>query len=127
MTAPTLFVLRAGAIGDFILTLPALTALRRKYPSHRLVLAARSDVLPLVRGTLADEVIPFDSGLLTSLFVSGGEISDELRTRLADVDLAVVWVSGNTARTVSENLRRLDVGRLLSADPLPNRQHAADH
>jgi len=51
------FVLRAGAIGDFVLTLPALSALRQKFAPHRLILAARADVLPLVHGTLADDVI----------------------------------------------------------------------
>src|SRR6478736_313374 len=124
MPNSSLFVLRAGAIGDFVLTIPALSALRHKFPSHRLTLAARADVLPLVHGTLADDVIPFDSVLLTPLFVSGGDISTELQTRLGEVDLAVVWLSGNVARTVADNLRQLDVGRLLSADPLPNRQHA---
>ena len=119
--------MRAGAIGDFILTIPALSALRHKFPAHWLTLAARADVLPLVHGTLADDVIPLDSALLTPLFISGGDMSAELQTRLGEIDLAVVWLSGNAARTVADNLRRLDVGRLLSADPLPNRQHAAEH
>lgn len=127
MPKPSLFVLRAGAIGDFVLTIPALSALRHKFPAHRIILAARADVLPLVHGTLADDVMPFDSALLTPLFLSGGDMPAELQTRLGEIDLAVVWLSGNAARTVADNLRRLDVGRLLSADPLPNRQHATEH
>ncbi|MEP7199209.1 MAG: hypothetical protein ABI874_05255, partial [Chloroflexota bacterium] len=69
MSPPRLLVLRSGALGDFILTLPALHLLRAKFPSHHFILAARGDVLPLVQGALADDVIPFDDERLTQLFI----------------------------------------------------------
>lgn len=128
--ANTLLVLRAGAIGDFVLTLPALAALRAKYPAHRFLLAARADVLPLVQGTLADDTLPFDSPLLTPLFTphgAGGALPAALGERLARLDLAVVWLPEASARAVAANLRELDAARLLSASPLPERAHAADH
>jgi ADP-heptose:LPS heptosyltransferase len=123
----SIFVLRAGAIGDFILTLPALYAVRQKYPSHHLILAARADVLPLVRDTLADTTIAFDSALLTPLFASDATPSDELTRLLTGIDLAVLWLAENSARVVANHLRRLDAQRLLMANPLPTARHAADH
>ncbi len=113
----SLFIMRSGAIGDFILTLPALSALRQKFPSHPFILAARADVLPLVKGTLADVVVAFDDPLLTPLFTRDAELAEPLQKLLDNVDLAVVWLPENSARVVANNLRRLGVQRLLCALP----------
>jgi ADP-heptose:LPS heptosyltransferase len=127
-TAPsTLLVMRAGAIGDLILTMPALAALREHFPNLRLLLAARADMLPLLTGSAVDDVIPFDSLLLSPLFTSGAEFSNDLRAKLGTLELAVLWLPERPARTVGNSLKRLGAARLLDADPLPYGKHAADH
>ncbi len=122
-----LFVMRAGAIGDFILTLPALTALRKRFPAHRLILAARADVLPLVHFTLTDDVIAFDDERLTALFTRDSEPTNQLSNLFSDIDLAVLWLPDSSARIVADNLRRFNIARLIAANPLPTYRHAADH
>ncbi|MGW0122939.1 glycosyltransferase family 9 protein [Streptomyces sp. NPDC003327] len=48
---PTVLVLRALGLGDALTALPALRALRRGFPGHRLVLAAPAGLAPVVRAT----------------------------------------------------------------------------
>lgn len=59
---PTVLVLRALGLGDLLTGVPALRALRRHHPGHRLVLAAPEWLRPLVtEADLADELLPAEA------------------------------------------------------------------
>lgn len=58
---PTVFALRALGLGDLLTAIPALRALRRAHPHHRLILGGNPGFGSLVaRFGLADEVWPTD-------------------------------------------------------------------
>ncbi|MGN7250889.1 MULTISPECIES: glycosyltransferase family 9 protein [unclassified Arthrobacter] len=87
---PVLLVLRALKLGDLLVAVPALRALRRAYPNHRLLYAAQGwleDALELVGGYELlpthglDVPIPIEAGLVdvaVNLHGSGPESEERL-------------------------------------------------
>lgn len=62
-------VLRPGAIGDTLVTLPALLALRRRFLAAEIQLAGNPAALPLVEAAgVVDETVSFDHRSITYLF-----------------------------------------------------------
>ena len=119
--------IRGGALGDFLLGLPALQALREAFPEATLELIAPSPVLPLA-GHLIDLATPIDRTDVAELFAGGERLSFEGGVRWRDADLAVVWLA-DTDGSVRTAFRRLGARRILHAAPFPAEpgHHATDH
>ena len=76
-----ILVIRGGAIGDFILTLPVLAALRRQFPLSRLEVLGYPHIARLaLAGGLADDVRPIESRALAGFFARGGELDAALQS-----------------------------------------------
>lgn len=70
-----ILVIRGGAIGDFVLTLPVLSALRRQFPECRLEVIGYPHIAGLaVRGGLADAVRSIESRPLAEFFGRGAKL-----------------------------------------------------
>src|SRR6185436_3397048 len=75
-----ILVIRGGAIGDFILSLPALAALRAQFPGARLALLGYARTAPLAQaGGLVDEFRCIEARPLAGFFARHGALTDELR------------------------------------------------
>ena len=124
-----ILVIRPGALGDTILTLPALAALRAAFPGAHLTFAGNPPLLPLLRGSAyADAVISIDDAALTPLFAPLEQPSLPLAPCLAGLDLAVLWLGDSAA--VAGHLRRLGARAVVAArsrQPAESRRHAADY
>jgi ADP-heptose:LPS heptosyltransferase len=80
VTRGKILVIRGGAIGDFILTLPVLAALRRQFPQTRLEILGYSHIAQLaLAGGLGDEVRSIDARPLASFFARGGALDPALQ------------------------------------------------
>ena len=65
-----ILVIRGGAIGDFILTLPAITALRRQFPRAHLEILGYPHIAQLaLLGGLVDRVQAIEARGLAGFFV----------------------------------------------------------
>lgn len=70
--APKILVIRGGAIGDFILTLPVLRALRENFPQASLEVLGYPHIARLAQeGGLVHHVEPIESRAMAGFFVAG--------------------------------------------------------
>jgi heptosyltransferase-2 len=75
-----ILVIRGGAIGDFILTLPVLAALRTAFPAVQREVLGYAHIARLAEtGGLVDGVRSIEAGALASFFARGGSLTDELQ------------------------------------------------
>jgi len=79
-----------AAIGDFLLALPALGALRARFPKAEFVICARAGIreLAVALGIFQDGPDP-DHINLHRLFISGGQVPSELTRVLSEFDLGI--------------------------------------
>lgn len=88
-----ILVIRGGAIGDFILTLPVLAALRARFPEPPLEVLGYPHIAALAQwGGLADAVRPIESRALAGFFVRGGELQLELCEYFASFSLIISYL-----------------------------------
>ncbi len=88
-----ILVIRGGAIGDFILTLPALSALRRQFPEIHLEVLGYPHIADLaVAGRIVDRVRSIESRALAMFFARGGILSDELREYFSSFDIIISYL-----------------------------------
>lgn len=112
-------VIRAGALGDTLLTLPALALLRRQWPGARLTFVGRRDTLALVAACgLADVTFPYDLPDWAALFGEEAPGTGLAATSLRDCDMAVAWLP-DMEGTVTRTLRALGIRRVVVAPGRP--------
>ena len=125
-----IIVFRPGALGDTLLTFPALAALRRAGAGAWLCVVGNAPALALARDAgLADEVCSFDDLCWSGLFAEAGIRSAQALQTLAGADLAVLWLR-DPAGLAERNLRAAGIPSVLSAPgrpPQEARVHAADY
>lgn len=110
-----MFVWRLGALGDTLLTLPALAALRHAFPRHRVALfGAPPACAPALWSGLADEVFDASVSALAPL-VSGDAPAPGVLP--AEIALAVVWSARH--EEIGRGLARAGAARVVSAPALP--------
>lgn len=112
---PTILIWRLGALGDTLLLLPALAALRAAFPAHRVVAAGHPTPLAAARWSgLADSVLDASAPGLAPLLAGEAPIAGALPT---DIEIAVVWSSRGA--TIARGLMRAGARRVLTAPAIP--------
>jgi lipopolysaccharide heptosyltransferase III len=88
-----ILVIRGGAIGDFVLTLPAIKLLRDEFPQARIeVLGYRHIVALAERRFYADATRSLESGLLASFFANDTTLPVESAEYFGSFDLILSYL-----------------------------------
>lgn len=112
---PRILVIRGGAIGDFILTLPALRLVREALPAAHIEIIGYRHIAALAEGrTYADAVRSIEYGPLAGFFARGGTLDAELREYFASFQQVISYLFDPDG-IFEANLRRAGVKNFLPA------------
>ena len=120
-------IIRGGAVGDFILTLPALRLLRESLPDNSIEVLGYPGISALaVAAGLADSTRALEHGGMARLFARGAAIDPELADYLASFNLVVSYLYDPDG-IFRDNLTRAGVKTLLECphQVRPGQGHAA--
>ncbi len=119
MTINRLLIIRGGAVGDFIVTLPVLGALRQTFPQAWLeVLGHSSRTLLADHPCYADQVTDLESLDVYRLFQREATVSSRLQTYLHSFDLIVAYLP-DADGVFRQQLERYCAGRVMIWSPHP--------
>lgn len=113
---PSILTWRLGALGDSLLLLPTLAALRAQLPAHRIIAAGHPELLaPALWQGLADELADAAAPGFAPLFSGDAPAAGALPT---DVEAALVWSARH--HEIARGLARAGVPCVVGAPILPS-------
>ena len=111
--SPKVLVIRGGAIGDFIVTLPSMRLLKESIPGARLEVLGYSGICELaVAAGVADATWSLDHRSMATLFAPGAPVDAAVEERLKAYSLAVSFLYDPDGH-FRGNLERLGVKTLI--------------
>ncbi|MCA1657800.1 MAG: glycosyltransferase family 9 protein [Verrucomicrobiaceae bacterium] len=121
-----LLVIRGGAIGDFVLTLPALKLLRDRFPKAQLEIVGYKHIAALAEKRFyADAIRSIEAGQLARFFAKDSVLPAELVDYFASFDLIASYLFDPDG-IFEANLKRCRIRSFIAAPSKPdNREHAA--
>ncbi|HTH46932.1 MAG TPA: glycosyltransferase family 9 protein [Candidatus Limnocylindria bacterium] len=129
MSTGRILFIRGGAIGDFILTLPALAAVKRQFPTVGLEVIGYPHIACLARaGGLVTAVRPVESRPLASFFARRGELAPELAGYFAEFHVIFTYLF-DPDELFRDNLAKVTKAQVIQGPHRPNESqpvHAAE-
>lgn len=121
-----ILVIRGGAIGDFILTLPAIGLLRRRFPQGHLEILGYKHIAALAENRFyADATRSIEYGQLARFFAKGAELPSALVDYFHGFDLIVSYLF-DPDQIFETNLRRCGTFEFICGPSKPEEQaHAS--
>jgi heptosyltransferase-2 len=115
-----ILVIRGGAIGDFVLTLPAISALRRQFPEAHLEVLGYPHIIQLaLAGGLVNQVQSIEARALAGFFARGGDLSSDLVDYFSEFDLIVSYLYDPDA-IFQTNMARCTFAQFIAAPHRPD-------
>ena len=114
-----ILVIRGGAIGDFILTLPAIAALRARFPETHLEVLGYPHIVQLaLAGGLVDRVQSIEARALAGFFARNGSLEPDLADYFSEFDLILSYLY-DPDRIFQTNVARCSRAQFLTGPHRP--------
>jgi heptosyltransferase-2 len=127
MKAPRILVIRGGAIGDFIMTLPAIGALRERWPEAHIEILGYPHIIELARGRhYADATRSIEARPMAGFFVPNGILEPTLMDYFGSFNVVISYIF-DPDEFFANNVRRCGVKQYVVASPRPKELAAAQH
>jgi len=110
-------LIRNGALGDFIVTLPVLTCLKKSFPQARITVMANPYYLPLIKNQV-DVLLPNDIPGLHTLYTYAEDFPETVKRLFPKFDLVISY-SPDPNGCFANNLKRLGVPWVIKGSPFP--------
>lgn len=124
---PRILVVRGGAIGDFIMTLPAIGALRGQWPEAHIEILGYPHIASLgVAREYANAARSIEARPVAAFFVPNGILDPAWMDYFAGFNLVVSYLY-DPDRIFADNVRRCGVKQVIEASPKPSDLPAARH
>ena len=115
-----ILIIRPGAIGDTLLTLPVIQALRTKYDQSHITLVGNAAVLPLAHASsIVDDIYDYQEVGWSSLFLTESRGDVRLETMVQHTQLAICWLRDPTG-IVARNLKQAGIEKVIVAPGRPD-------
>ena len=119
-----ILVIRGGAIGDFILTLPVFSALRRQFPDAHLEVLGYPHIVQLaVSGGLADGVRSIEAGPLAGFFARDGNLDATLQKYFSEFALIISYLF-DPDKIFQTNIARCSKAQFIAGPHRPKESEA---
>jgi ADP-heptose:LPS heptosyltransferase len=122
-------IVRIGALGDFIQTLPAIGTIRHYFPDATMDLMGCPSILELAHGRYyAHHISRFDQAGISAFFTENPSFREALVNYLKEFDVIVSYVG--SSGIFSKNLKRVNTKKVLVQNSLPQpggKVHIIDH
>src|SRR4051812_2572470 len=121
-----ILVIRGGAIGDFVLTLPGIKLLRDNFPRAHLEILGYPHIAALAENRFyAQAIRSIEAGQLARFFARGSELPVELVDYFGSFDLIVSYLF-DPDQIFEQNVRRCGAENFLACSPKASgTKHAA--
>ncbi len=124
---PRFLILRGGAIGDFILTLPAIQAVREQWPDAEIELIGYPHIAALaVEAGLVDRVDSLDRAGMAKFFTPTPTFTEEQGRYIQSFDVVISYLH-DPGLFVQDNLRAAGAKQVIYGSPIVEAGHATDH
>ena len=127
MKSPRILVIRGGAIGDFICTLPAIAALRDRWPEAQLEILGYPHIAELANGRrYADALRSIEARAMAGFFVPNGILDPAWMEYFGSFNVVISYLF-DPDEVFSANVRRCGVKQFIPASPKPRDLPAVEH